>query len=82
LEKDRPIPPEKVPLFVGRGVSRKRDTKPHLKFYMTRTVFLIYRMMLRRLGFKRPLPNLRPLKAVAVMGLDVAFRELYKTSAL
>jgi hypothetical protein len=40
----------KVPLFVGHGFIREGDNKCHLKFYMTKAVLPIYRMMPRMLS--------------------------------
>jgi hypothetical protein len=51
LFKRKIHPPWKVSLFVGHGVSHRRDNKSYLKFYMRKVVFLIYRMMPIMLGF-------------------------------
>jgi hypothetical protein len=51
IEKRMDHPPWKVSLFVGYGFARKGDNIPHLKFYMKKAVLVIYRVMLRMLGF-------------------------------
>jgi hypothetical protein len=71
-----------VSLFVGLPFSRKGDNKPHLKFHVKKAAVLIYRLMPRMLGFGGPLPTLEPLESVAVLGLRVAFKDVYSTDIL
>jgi hypothetical protein len=73
-----------VALFVWHDLSRERDYKPHLKFYMKKSVLCIYRMIPTMLGFNERVTNfgVTTVESVAVSGLNVAFREVYNTDIL
>jgi hypothetical protein len=66
-----------VSLFVGHGFTHERDNKHHLKFCMAKVMLFIYLVMPKMLNFKDVSPTLGLLVSVAVLGLNITFREAY-----
>jgi hypothetical protein len=70
---------EKWPFLLDHEFSRKRDSKFHVKIYMTKVVLLIHQMMLRVMGFGGWSADFRDchVESVAVFELCVALTGAY-----